>query len=185
MVLNNPALKQIRKVAGDTGKQYSVTTTSSNGSNQTYGDFLNNNPALEAIEKVKSGGSISESEKNTSMDEVKESIQESTGNFRQTLKDAGVNPNEAFADPSDTGSQKINELINPMAGLTGKIGEIGETGGETVQGITDAVNDGTDAVTDPGSLLPDVQPQVNLGLGKIAKYGALTVLGYIVIQKVA
>lgn len=173
MVLpDNTALNQIREVAGQTQDQ--VSTTSS--SNETYGDFLEDNPLIERAERVKSGGSISESELNTSIDKVKESIQESTGNFRETVKDAGVDPNDAFVETPDLSqsmdfgdiwdnktpdmgdeTQKIQDLIYPSAGLMPKIPEFPD---------------------------PEVNPKINLGLGKVAKYGAVVGGMYLIFKEV-
>jgi hypothetical protein len=172
MLPDNPALNKIRETAGQTKDQVSITNQEV--SDKTYGDWLNENPALETVERVASGGSISDGERNTSLDKVKESIQESTGNFRETVENAGVNPNDAFADQPSIDDQKIQDLINPVPSLQGQL---------------DTPDFEVPNVEAPGFELPGMpeipQPQVNLGLGEAAKYLSATVITYLIVREVA
>lgn len=165
----------VRKVAGDKVQENDVSITSTGGSSssRTYGDFLNDNPAIKAIEQVKSGGSISDSEKNTS---IKEAAEQVGNGFKDVVENAGLDPEnpELTPDPdvdfSNAGNdfgeiwennrpeidagQKVQDLTNPVAGLMPEIPE------------------------------PEVNADVNLGLGKAAKYGAAATLLYVVLREV-
>jgi hypothetical protein len=171
-------------------------------SNKTYGEWIEDNPALGPLEQVKRD-MIPDKYKDVSLEKVKEKANPIKALEDQTGTDFSELPDPDNGDGNV--SQSLKDLINPVPGLeggiedidnignevTGRIGQIGDSGGESIQGITDTVGKGAEAVTNPGSLLPSsllsgVQPEISLdlGLGKIAKYGVLTALGYIVVKEV-
>lgn len=198
MISKTPILDRFTK----NQNQNQLSVTDHEVDNITYGEWRENNPALGPLEKA-TRNMIPEKYNDVSLEKVKEKANPIKALEDQTGTDFSELPDSDNGDGNV--SQSLKDLINPVPGLeggiegidnignqvTGRIGQIGDTGGENIQGIGDTIGKGADAVTNPESLLPSsllsgLQPEINLdlGLGKIAKFGATTIIAYLVIREV-
>jgi hypothetical protein len=174
----NPALKQIRDATGmPTREQVSVTDTGSSSSSKTFGEWIGDNPATNIIDQTQRDR-IPDKYRDMSVEKVKELAEPFQGLEEQLGTDVEPGapaPDNGAVDQPIIDDQKIQDLINPVPSLQGKL---------------DTPDFEVPDVEAPGFELPGMpeipQPQVNLdlGLGKIAKFGATTIIAFLVIREV-
>lgn len=174
-ILNNPALRPVREAAGDTREKAQKTV-------ETYGQVLQENANLEKVEKVRQGGSISDEKRKTAVDKVKQTID---NDFRQVVKDAGIDPQNSDITPDASDYRKdidfkefltdsaIRAGSSSIAPLAPGIGMIGQQGAEMVANGDNTVGEIGGAVDDTkekvDKTVEDVQKSVDKTVKNVKK----------------